>query len=120
VLSELFSLSSTKFKYLPFQLTFLNPVFPASQCPPLSDVEHATANLLAGRGLNYGTVIRYECDQGYERTGLPVVICQSDGSWSSELPTCSRKQCFVFPEIENGYIIDKTREYFYGDQVSML
>ncbi len=98
----------------------LNPVFPASQCPPLSDVEHATANLLAGRGLNYGTVIRYECDQGYERTGLPVVICQSDGSWSSELPTCSRKQCFVFPEIENGYIIDKTREYFYGDQVSML
>ena len=75
--------------------------------------------MLAGRGLNYGTVIRYECDTGYERTGLPVVICQSDGTWSSELPTCSKKQCFVFPEIENGYVIDKTRKYFYGDQAKV-
>jgi hypothetical protein len=47
------------------------------------------------------------------------VICQSDGSWSSELPTCTKKRCFTFPDIENGYIVDKSREYFYGDQAKV-
>ena len=37
-----------------------NIFIPASKCPPLPEVEHATANQLAGRGLNYGTVIRLE------------------------------------------------------------
>ena len=91
----------------------------ASQCQPLPEVEHATANILAGRGLNYGTVIRYECDVGYQRTGLPVLICQSDGTWSSDLPTCTKKRCFTFPEIENGYIVDKSSEYYYGDQAKV-
>ena len=73
------------------------------------------ANVLAGRGLNYGTVVQYECDAGYERTGLPVLLCQSNGTWSSAVPTCSRKRCFDFPEIENGFIVDKSIPYFYGD-----
>lgn len=92
------------------------PVCQASQCPPLQEVENARAEVLAGRGLNYGTVVRYECDEGYERSGLPVLLCQSDGSWSSEVPTCTRMQCHVFPEIENGFIMDKNLDYFYGDQ----
>ena len=36
----------------------MNLLFSASKCPPLPEVEHATANQLAGKGLNYGTVIR--------------------------------------------------------------
>ena len=39
---------------------FKNIFIAASKCPPLPEVEHATANQLAGRGLNYGTVIRLE------------------------------------------------------------
>ncbi len=92
------------------------PVCQASQCPPLPEVENARAEVLAGRGLNYGSVVGYECDVGYERTGLPVLICQSNGTWSSNVPSCARQQCHKFPEVENGYIVDKTREYFYGDQ----
>ena len=33
------------------------PECQASACPPLPDVSHAKADLLAGKGLNYGTVI---------------------------------------------------------------
>ena len=92
------------------------PECQASQCPPLPDVDNAEAQVLAGRGLNYGTVVRYECSPGYQRTGLPVLLCQSDGSWSSDVPSCSRKQCHDFPDIENGYVIDEDRKYFYGDE----
>ena len=40
------------------------PVCQASQCPPLGEVENAQTDILAGRGLNYGTVVRYTCDEG--------------------------------------------------------
>ena len=92
------------------------PECQASQCPPLRDVENAEAQILAGRGLNYGTIVRYECSPGYQRSGKPVLLCQSNGTWSSAVPSCTRHQCHDFPEIENGYIIDTEREYYYGDE----
>ena len=60
--------------------------FSAPQCPPLPEVEYATAEVLAGSGLKYGAVMRCECDPGYKRTGMSVLICQSNG-----VPTCSRE-----------------------------
>ena len=63
----------------------------------------------------FSTVVQYECDPGYERTGLPILLCQTDGTWSSSVPSCSRKRCFNFPEIENGFIKDKDLQYFFGD-----
>ena len=95
------------------------PVCQASQCPPLPEVENAKAEILAGRGLNYGTVIRYECDPGYDRTGFPVLLCQSNGTWSGPVPSCSRLRCHTFPELENGYIIDSDSEYYFGDETKV-
>ena len=92
---------------------------PATKCPPLREVDHATPNQLAGKGLNYGTVIRYECDPGYERSGLPTLLCQSNGTWSSDVPNCTRKRCFKFPEIENGIIEDQKKPYYYQDQAKV-
>ena len=46
---------------------------------------------------------------------MAVLICQSDGTWSSNVPTCSRQQCFDFPDIANGLVVDKDRPYFFGD-----
>ena len=65
---------------------------PATKCPPLRKVDHANPNQFAGKGLNYGTVIRYECDPGYERSGLPTLLCQSNGTWSSDVPICVDKE----------------------------
>jgi len=91
----------------------------ASKCPPLPEVEHATANQLAGKGLNYGTVIRYECDPGYERSGLPTLLCQSNGTWSSSVPTCTRMRCYTFPKIENGIIDNQDKPYYYQDRATV-
>lgn len=88
----------------------------ASQCPPLPEVAHANVTLLNGGGRSYGTIIRFECEPGYERNGLPVLICMSNGTWSSDVPTCIRKRCHTFPTVKNGFIVDTTRQYFYGDE----
>lgn len=88
----------------------------ASQCPPLAEVLHANATLLNGGGRSYGTIVRFECEPGYERHGMPVMICMSNGTWSSDVPTCTRKRCYSFPDVKNGFVVDTSREYSYGDE----
>jgi len=56
---------------------------------------------------------RYECEPGYERSGLPTLLCQSNGTWSSFVPTCTRMKCFKLPEIENGFIEDESKSYYF-------
>ena len=80
------------------------PTFPvsASQCQLLPDTPYATQTVLNGGGRRYGTVVRFECETGFTRTGPPVVHCMSNGSWSGEVPVCTKKQCHKFPEVGTG------------------
>lgn len=70
------------------------PTCLASQCAPLPDVIHGNATILNGGGRSYGTIIRFECDPGYVRSGAPVILCSSNGTWSGDVPTCSSKGFF--------------------------
>lgn len=88
----------------------------ASQCSPLAEVPNANVTLLNGGGRSYGTIVKFECAPGYERTGLPVLICMSNGTWSGDVPKCSRKRCHTFPEIPNGFVVDAARKYLFGDE----
>lgn len=88
----------------------------ASQCIQLQDVPHANVTILNGGGRSYGTIVRYECAPGYERTGHPVLICMSNGTWSNDVPTCTRKRCYEFPTIKNGFIVESARQYHFGDE----
>lgn len=92
------------------------PLCLASQCPPLPEVQHANVTLLNGGGRSYGTIIRFECESGYERNGLPVLICMSNGTWSSDVPICTKKRCHTFPIVKNGFIVDTARQYSFGDE----
>ncbi|XP_055387901.1 uncharacterized protein LOC129616312 isoform X2 [Condylostylus longicornis] len=88
----------------------------ASQCPPLPEVSHANITLLNGLGRSYGTIVEFDCNPGFERIGYPVLICMSNGTWSGDVPKCVRKRCFKYPEIDNGFIVDSARQYFFGDE----
>ncbi|XP_071520140.1 uncharacterized protein uif isoform X2 [Panulirus ornatus] len=92
------------------------PECSASQCPALPETPYAKQQVLNGGGRSYGTVVRFECESGYYRTGLPVIHCMSNGSWSGDVPVCSRVQCHEYPEITNGFVADVTRDYFFGDE----
>lgn len=71
------------------------PVCLASSCPPLTETPHATQMVLNGGGRSYGTVIRFECEPGYFRNGAPVILCMSDGHWSTPPPQCESKNLFI-------------------------
>lgn len=90
------------------------PACVASQCSNLPDVPHSNITMLNGSGRSYGTIVQFECDHGYERNGLPVLICS--GNWSGDVPKCTRKKCKKLPIILNGFIVDKTRDYAFGDE----
>lgn len=94
---------------------------------------HANVTVLNGLGRSYGTIVRYECEPGYIRSGPPVILCMSNGTWSGDVPVCSSKfikqfnlkrfnnfileaKCPEFPEIKNGFINEMTRDYYFNDE----
>lgn len=80
----------------------------STSCPLLRDVPNAKQIVLAGSTQTraYGTVIRFECEPGYQRVGIPSILCTSSGTWSSQPPECQRAQCREVPQIEHGYLIE--------------
>lgn len=64
----------------------------ASQCVALPEVPHANVTILNGLGRSYGTIVRFECEPGYIRSGHPVILCMSNGTWSGDVPTCTSKR----------------------------
>lgn len=92
------------------------PTCLASTCPPLGETPHALQTTLAGTGRNFGTIIRFNCEPGYVRSGVPVILCESIGQWSALPPLCERAQCPSLPTIENGFIVDSKRKYFFEDE----
>uniref|UniRef100_T1IXR4 Uncharacterized protein n=1 Tax=Strigamia maritima TaxID=126957 RepID=T1IXR4_STRMM len=90
------------------------PVCVTSQCSPMIDTPHAVRTILNGQDRSYGTIIRFDCEEGFFRVGAPVLIC--NGTWSSEPPTCQRSRCYSIPKIQNAFILGANKDYFYGDE----
>ncbi|RWS09468.1 uncharacterized protein B4U79_12754 [Dinothrombium tinctorium] len=95
------------------------PVCLASTCPPLQDIPHTRQIVLSGSGRSYGTIIRFVCEPGYYRVGVPVILCESIGMWSSPPPFCERASCPILPEIQNGFITDSSKRYLFGDEAKI-
>ena len=36
-----------------------------------------------------GSMVSFTCNSGYKLNGADVAICQDDGDWNVQLPTCS-------------------------------
>jgi hypothetical protein len=87
-----------------FDFQFIS--FAASQCPPLPETPNVKQVVLSGGGRSYGTIVRFDCDSGYVRSGPPVLLCMSNGTWSEEAPTCSRKANWT---IEPVFVIQMLR-----------
>ncbi|KAF7987305.1 hypothetical protein HCN44_003067 [Aphidius gifuensis] len=88
----------------------------ASQCAPLPDAPNSNMTILNGGGRSYGTIVRFECEPGYVRSGHPVILCMSNGTWSDNVPTCTRAKCTILPIVQNGIVVDTNRDYYYGDE----
>ncbi|KAH3735239.1 hypothetical protein DPMN_041702 [Dreissena polymorpha] len=55
----------------------------STDCGPVT-IAKGTVNTTA---TTYGTVLQVYCNEGYELSGTPIVMCRADGIWS-DIPTC--------------------------------
>lgn len=62
-------------------------------CGDLDDPENGEVSLT---GTTFGSNATYSCNDGYFLEGESSRVCQSDGNWSGEAPTCERKSYFCF------------------------
>ena len=72
------------------------PLFSAASCNLfLLDLNPSggagTIRAGTGDGTQIGSIVDYECDDGYEMDGDPIVICQDNGQWSANSPECKSK-----------------------------
>ena len=68
-------------------------------CPMLLDPMNG---MVLWRDLTEGARATYSCNEGFVLAGDAVRICQSDGMWSGEEPTCFGTcivdhQCMLLP-----------------------
>ena len=64
------------------------------RCPPPESVPHGT---YMPTGSTYGSILRYVCNRGYELHGDADHMCQANGTWSGDVPTCQRVRCIQPP-----------------------
>ena len=63
--------------------------FPAVDCGSLDNPTNGIVDTTSGTTFN--NMATYSCDGGYEVSGNLSRICGSDGLWSPDPPTCTRK-----------------------------
>ena len=59
----------------------------AVDCGVLDDPENGEVSLT---GTILGSKATYSCNSGYVLEGESTRVCQSNGKWSGEAPTCER------------------------------
>ncbi|XP_046845736.1 sushi, von Willebrand factor type A, EGF and pentraxin domain-containing protein 1-like isoform X2 [Xenia sp. Carnegie-2017] len=56
----------------------------------------------SGLSYSFKDVVHYSCDSCYELSGASYRQCLSDGSWSDQLPQCTRKTCADPGDLRHG------------------
>lgn len=60
----------------------------AVDCGPLDSPDNGVVRV---PGTEFGFAARYSCNVGFTLVGLSTRICQINGKWSGDAPTCRRK-----------------------------
>ena len=63
------------------------PLTATISCPPL---EHPANGLVTLEENSPGSVATYSCDEDHSLLGSATSLCQSNGAWSNQPPTCAK------------------------------
>ncbi|XP_078664090.1 E-selectin-like [Branchiostoma floridae x Branchiostoma belcheri] len=89
----------------------------AIECPSVSPNANCFLGSSDPQPWNYGDVVNFWCDSGYNLTGASSITCQVDGTWSGIPPTCTAIQCPMLTGPANGMVIYPGSNFF-GDVVT--
>ena len=72
-------------------------MFPGKKCPKLDSKSPHVQKVTVGDTYSYGDSVKFLCDICYVLTedntkNTKTITCQSDGTWSEAIPTCTGKQ----------------------------
>ncbi|KAF8791135.1 CUB and sushi domain-containing protein 3 [Argiope bruennichi] len=90
------------------------PFCEAIVCPILS---HPLNGKVISSQRRLHAVATYECDRYYNLSGNSERICQEDGTWSGDVPTCKEITCFNPGALQHVRVIPNTTFYKAGDLV---
>ncbi|XP_071129047.1 uncharacterized protein [Mytilus edulis] len=79
----------------------------AATCKTAPDVVNAIRTVITGDLTSYASIIQYDCNDGFELFGEPILFCRSDNTWSATPPSCKKLKCLL-PEIKNGKLSKST------------
>ncbi|ELU03676.1 hypothetical protein CAPTEDRAFT_126293, partial [Capitella teleta] len=64
-----------------------------------------------------GSVIIYSCEEGYSLNGTSEIVCEANGEWSGNSPSCDTFQCQKPSMIPNGSILSPRDVYYFGQSI---
>ncbi len=67
---------------------------------------------------DYGTIVQFSCERGFELQGASVVTCSANNSWEPALPTCVPVKC-PKPDIENSLIAEGASTLVFGKNLTV-
>ncbi|XP_021360135.1 CUB and sushi domain-containing protein 1-like [Mizuhopecten yessoensis] len=73
------------------------PSCTSTSCGVLPTVVNGNIRNLTATQNQYGDVIEYYCEEGYETVGPSFAYCQTNGTWSHSVPTCKALTCPLVP-----------------------
>ncbi|CAH1243596.1 CR1 [Branchiostoma lanceolatum] len=82
-------------------------------CEPVSCGEPPTVEngVVKGTNFSYTSVVRYECDHGYELQGNGTRVCLAEGEWSQSNAFCRAISCGPPPTVDNGRFVGNNFTY---------
>ncbi|CAL1545259.1 unnamed protein product [Lymnaea stagnalis] len=75
------------------------PVCERIECPDLNSPQNGSVTVF---GKTYTSVAGYSCSRDYKISGVDTRICQINGTWSNEAPTCLSTKCSSPNTVSNG------------------
>ncbi|XP_070554572.1 sushi domain-containing protein 2-like [Ptychodera flava] len=69
------------------------PLCEVIDCGPPEEIDNANIYLTC---TEYNCTVEYKCSSGYTSKGSKIRICQGDGEWSGERPSCTKNTWFVW------------------------
>ncbi|XP_043572153.1 sushi, von Willebrand factor type A, EGF and pentraxin domain-containing protein 1 isoform X1 [Chiloscyllium plagiosum] len=74
------------------------------ECEPCKCPQPLVHNgFTTSRNIACGSLISFQCKEGFKLLGSSQVLCEDGGSWNSSLPYCGRISCGTPPVIHNAF-----------------
>ncbi|XP_048256923.1 uncharacterized protein LOC124140301 isoform X3 [Haliotis rufescens] len=89
------------------------PTCTIASCSPLSTtLNFGTVTKVEGDGTEFGSIVNFTCNAGYQISGEPILFCTSSSTWTANVPSCIPLNCPI-PRIPHGRLTS-TQEAFFG------